>query len=107
MGAFLRSLLDPDTNWRSWSTLQHYASGVILCAIMDAVLGFSPGHALELNAWTAVIYEAGQTDASYNIKDGSGRRWAGRPGFGFGLMDIAAHMLGSLSWLAARLVLGV
>ncbi len=99
----LRDLLDPDTNWRSFDKVQHFASGLILCALFDAFLPRSVAFLLVL--WTAVVYEAGQTDAAYNIKDAGGHRYAGRPGFGFGFLDLAFGAGGALLYLGLRALL--
>lgn len=100
----LRDLLDPDTDWRSLATLQHFAACVFLGGLF---LGLMPyllwlvmaeptGAALLLVFWTASVYEAGQTDTAYSLRDGAGRRYAGQPGYGFGLMDLAAGMIGAI-----------
>ena len=101
----LRELIDPDRNWRSWATLQHYLSGFLLCGIFARFL--STGHALALVAWTSLVYEVGQLDVAYNIKDAGGRRYAGRPGFGIGPMDLLADMLGALTWIGAWMAIRV
>ena len=101
----LRDLLDPDRDWRTLATILHYAGCFVLCALFDALPGFvgiSLLGAFLLTVWTAAVYEAGQTDAAYSIKDAGGKRYAGRPGFGFGLMDLAAGILGALTWAIPR-----
>ena len=90
---FLLSLLDPDRDWRRFDKVQHAASGFVICLLSDAFLPL--GTALLLTLWTALVYEAGQTDVAFNLRDGSGRRYAGRPGFGFGLLDIAFGLAGA------------
>lgn len=108
----LRELLDPDRDWRSFATLQHF----LVCAVLGALfLALMPWFiwialalptlaALLLVLWTAVIYEAGQTDMAYSLRDSSGRRYAGQPGYGFGLMDIAAGMLGAGAYIVLRAI---
>lgn len=103
----LTDLLDPDTNWRSLSTILHYLSGLGLMLVFWPLLGLPWLQAFGWTFWTAVIYEAGQTDSAYNIKDAGGKRWAGRPGFGFGLMDIGACQLGAITATLAVLLVRV
>ena len=93
----LTDLLDPDWSLRSFDKAEHFAGGFALCLLFD---GFLPTiSALILTAWTAAIYEAGQTDTAYSLRDGAGRRYAGQPGFGFGLADLAVGILGALVWV--------
>lgn len=101
----LQDFLDPDTKWRSWATLQHYLSGFLLCGIFDAFL--ATGHAVALVAWTGLVYEVGQLDVAYNLKDADGQRYAGRPGYGIGPMDFLADMLGALTWVVVCQVVGL
>ena len=99
----LRDLLDPDVSLRSWDKVEHLAGGFALCLLFD---GFLPTiSALILTVWTAAVYEAGQTDVAYSLKDSSGRRYAGQPGFGFGLADLAAGILGALVWVGLHALL--
>jgi len=93
----LTDLLDPDWSLRSFDKAEHFAGGFALCLLFD---GFLPTiSALILTAWTAAVYEAGQTDTAYSLRDGAGRRYAGQPGFGFGLADLAVGILGALVWV--------
>lgn len=101
----LLDLLDPDRDWRSWDKVQHLAACFALCALFD-LLGFAAATAFVLTVWTAAVYEAGQADATYSIRDGSGRRYAGRPGYGFGLLDLGVGILGALCWLGLRALVG-
>lgn len=94
-------LLDPDTNWRSFATIQHFLSGLILMQLFHWGR-LSLAAAFWWTLYTAVVYEIAQTDIAYNIKDQNGERYAGRPGFGFSLMDIAASLLGAGLWLLGR-----
>jgi len=106
----LRDYLDPDRDWRSVATLQHFVVCFVLSclfvlllpAITWVVLGAPTLAAFLLVLWTALVYEAGQTDTAYSLRDGSGRRYAGQPGYGFGLMDVAAGMLGATLFLVVR-----
>jgi len=102
---WIKSLLDPDRDWRSWSTIQHYIGGFVLCGLAD--IGLSNWGAFLLTVWTGAVFEAGQTDATYSIHDSSGRRYAGQPGYGFGLMDEAAVTLGALTWVGVQLLVGL
>lgn len=96
----LRDLLDPDRDWRNLATVQHYLFGIIFCAMLDWRL--STWAAFTLTTWTGAVYEAGQADATYSLKDSQGRRYAGQPGYGFSLMDEGAVALGALTWIAGR-----
>jgi len=92
---WLLGLLDPDRNWRSFSTIQHFVSGPgYMLLYHNTIWHFPLWTAVTLTLWSAALYEIAQTDVAYNIKDAGGQRYAGRPGYGFGLMDIAATMLG-------------
>lgn len=97
---FLRGLLDPDTNWRSFSTIQHFIAGFLYMAIFDHYK--SQWESFWWTTYSAVLYEVAQTDIAYSIKDGSGKRYAGRPGYGFGLMDIGATWLGAGLYVLLR-----
>lgn len=99
----LTELLDPDMNLRSADKYQHAAAGFALSVLLNVL--FSCSTALAIVAYTAVVYEAGQTDTAYSLKDGSGRRYAGQPGFGFGLLDIAFGIAGALLFCLIRGVL--
>jgi hypothetical protein len=93
----LRDLLDPDRDWRSWSTIEHFLVGLILCCLFDSAL--PTWGAVLATIWTGAVYEAGQTDIAYSLRDSSGRRYAGQPGYGFGLMDLAADVAGAITWV--------
>lgn len=94
----LRRYLDPDRNWRSPDKLEHFAFGVVLCWLFTLAALSGPA-ALWWTAWSAVAYEAGQTDTAASAG------LLGKPGFGFGLLDIAAALAGALVYLAFRGVL--
>lgn len=98
-----KELLDPDLNLRSADKYQHAAAGFALCVLLDAL--FTCSTALALVAYAAVVFEAGQLDTAYSLRDGSGRRYAGQPGFGFGLLDIAFGVAGALLYCGLRAVL--
>lgn len=99
----LRDLLDPDRSLRAWDKVEHFAGGFAICLLFDGFL--STTAALLLTIWTAAVYEAGQTDTAYSLRDGSGRRYAGQPGFGFGLADLAVGILGALLWVGLHALL--
>lgn len=92
-----KDLIDPDRDWRSWATIEHYLICFVLCALFD--LPLTTWAAFLLTVWTAGVWEAAQTDSTYSIKDSTGRRYAGRAGYGFGLMDLAAGTAGALTWI--------
>jgi len=99
----LRELLDPDHDLRSFDKVEHFAGGFAICGLFSFFL--SPIAALWWTSWTAAIYEAGQTDTAYSLRDGGGRRYAGQPGYGFGLVDLAVGILGAIAWLGIRAAL--
>src|SRR5207247_7153024 len=99
--------LDPDRNWRSWDKVEHVLLLVAVTALLDA---FLPVLIAALVAFGfAVGLEAGQWDTARNpdvglrVPDGAGgwyyARPLGRPGFGFGLLDLAAGLVGIGAWL--------
>lgn len=96
----LTDLLDPDRNLRSWDKVEHAAFGFVLCCLFTFAL--SPLAAFWWTVWSGAIYEAGQTDVAYSLRDGSGRRYAGQPGYGFGLLDLACDVAGAALWLLLR-----
>lgn len=90
----LKQLLDPDTKILAFDKLQHFASGFIGAALLSLRYGFAETMILAL--LFGIVYEFGQTDIAYSIKDAGGNRYVGRPGFGFGLVDLAADVAGAL-----------
>jgi len=99
----LREWLDPDRDLRSFDKVEHFAGGFAICCLFSFFL--SPIAALWWTSWTAAIYEAGQTDTAHSLRDSSGRRYAGQPGYGFGLVDLAVGILGAIAWLGIRAAL--
>jgi len=97
-------LLDPDTEVWAFDKLQHYGLGGIGSMLyLHDLLGLSIGMSFILSATIAVIWEGGQTDVAYS------RRFSpdpllGRAGYGFGLLDIAAHLVGSLTYILVRAI---
>ncbi len=102
---FPLSLLDPDRQVFAFDKLQHFLSGIALCWIATVWLRFGIWGALLFVLYSAVLYEIAQTDVAYSIKDGSGARYVGRPGFGFGILDISAGMVGALLYVGLRWLL--
>jgi len=108
-----RDLIDPDWDWRRLATVQHFVACFALAflsvqltpAITWVALGAPTLFAFLLVLWTALVYEAGQTDTAYSLRDSAGRRYAGQPGYGVGLMDIVAGILGALLYLGIRALL--
>ena len=100
----LRDLLDPDGDLRSLDKLEHFVGCFVLCAFFD--LTFLPTFSAFLfTIWTAAVYEAGQTDVAYSLRDSSGRRYAGQAGYGFGWLDLVVGIVGALLWAGIRAVL--
>jgi hypothetical protein len=96
----LKDLLDPDRDWRSLDKVEHAALGFAVCCLATFLL---PGlQAFLFALWTGAVYEAGQTDTAYSLRDGSGRRYAGQPGFGFSFLDLAFDVAGAGLYLALR-----
>lgn len=65
-----------------------------MCALLTLILPV-----WEAVAWTTVIgfvYEGGQADVAYSQK------LLGKPGYGIGLIDLVADVLGALSWIGIR-----
>ena len=93
---FLLGLIDPDTNWRSFSTFQHFAGGGVgFMSLFNAVLHYSIHESFLFTLCAAVYYEIAQTDSVYSLGRMIGQKFVGLPGFGFGLMDIAASVVGA------------
>ena len=87
----LRDLLDPDTRLFSGDKLQHAAAFFVLAMLASTFLTPLPN--LVLMLWTGVIYEAGQTDVAVSLHR------TGQVGYGFGLLDLAADMVGASLWV--------
>lgn len=86
--AFFRSFFDPDRRWFSRDKLQHAVLSGLLCALLSVFFG--PLWALGATIWTGVVWELAQWDSARS----SGM--LGQPGYGFGLRDLAADVVGAL-----------
>ena len=102
-------ILDPDRNWRSPDKRRHvllfwFVTGVLTWfwpPIDAAVIAFLLGCALEAGQWDAVRdYQLG-----YINRDGDYVPALGQPGYGFGLLDLAANTVGIVAWLATYALL--
>lgn len=100
----LRDILDPDRDLRNLDKLEHFAGCFILCAFFDLTF-LATWSAFWFTVWTAAVYEAGQLDVAYSLKDSSGRRYAGQPGYGIGWLDWLVGAVGALLWVGVRAVL--
>jgi hypothetical protein len=106
--AFLGQFVDPDRVWFARDKYQHggflLAFGYLGARLAAATLPL-PALAVALvvlvvGCIVAVTYELGQTDTAYaSGKIYPGHGLLGRPGFGFGLLD--------LTWDLAGLVIGI
>lgn len=101
-------ILDPDRDWRSPHTRQHLLGCLIACLLLSwilpplvaAAIVLALGLGLELGQWdiargTPQLHEGGDPARPF------------LPGFGFGLMDLAADLAGTLIALALRGLLGL
>lgn len=93
----LSHLLDPDSRLWSVDKLQHFAKGYLTCLLLTLKLGLP--ESLALTAILAGVYEAGQTDTALALGQ------LGKPGFGFGILDIFVEVLGGLAWVATLAIL--
>lgn len=101
------SFFDPDTNWQSWATFQHFALGGIgFMLLFHHVLGYSQHEAFWFTLGAAVYYEIAQTDSVYSLGKMTGRHFVGMPGFGFSFLDIGASVLGAGLYLGVVSFLG-
>lgn len=100
----LRDILDPDRDLRNLDKLEHFLGCFGLCAFFDLTF-LSTGSAFLFTLWTAAVYEVGQLDVAYSLKDSSGRRYAGQPGYGIGWLDWLVGAVGALLWVGVRAVL--
>lgn len=91
--------LDPDRRWFSADKWLHLVGAALTCAAL-VLVGTQPLRAFAYTVVAGAIFELGQWDAL------RGTEYLGRPGYGFGLLDLAADALGALvAMLALPLVL--
>ncbi len=103
-----RDFFDPDRNWKSWDKLTHLLGSLVVCAIatlhfrwLDAALiTVALGIALELGQWQTAHNENVYYDAPGSRGLDEVVRPLGHVGFGFGLLDLAADIVGALLWVA-------
>jgi hypothetical protein len=84
-------VFDPDKSILALDKLQHLVGGFLVCL----VLGFWPA------VGACVVFEVGQWDVARGLtttKTNGGTQFL--PGYGIGLLDIAAGVLGAACWLA-------
>lgn len=92
------TFLDPDRRVFSRDKFQHFGGGLVvgfLLAWLEA-----PGRALLDTTAVGFIFEVGQWDAA------RGTPYAGQVGYGFGLLDWAAVILGGFCGVGIRLAIG-
>jgi hypothetical protein len=100
-----RNFFDPDRNWKSWDKVQHAFLALLLCALLTLhfsrleswLITLLVGAAWELAGWdvargTFVEHELGDMDRVYEPT-------LGHPGYGFGLLDLAAVAVGAFAWI--------
>lgn len=103
--SFLKSWIDPDRNWKSLPTFQHFLAGFGLLVLFHDFGGYPMGTAIFGMLWSALIWEIAQADVTHDLPAPDGAPYGGRPGYGFGPLDIGASCLGGLLYLGVRLVL--
>lgn len=90
------SFFDPDRRLFSKDKVQHFAGAAFIMLLALVVVPFveallpPPLRALALIFVIAATFEAGQWDAV------RGTEYLGRPGYGFGLLDLVVGMVGAL-----------
>lgn len=90
--AFFAHFFDPDRRWLSRDKIQHAVLSALLCALLSVFLG--PLWALGATIWTGIVWEIAQWDSARTAG------MLGQPGYGFGLRDLAADVIGALIILA-------
>ena len=102
---------DPDRDWRNWDKVKHVALLVAVTAGFDvfvpvllaAGLAFAFAVGLEAGQWDTARNPDLYLVAPQELVPG-GIRPLGRPGFGFGLLDLAAGLVGIALWVGGVLL---
>lgn len=101
----LRSYLDPDRQWRTLATLLHAVFGLLLGFVL-LLFGETLVRTLLVVLLVGAAFEVGQTDTVDDLAPEK----LGKPGYGFGVMDLLADLAGALLaiglWLLGGLLRG-
>ena len=94
------SILDPDTNWRSTDKVEHLVGGFAI-GVGALLAGASLVGSLAVVLFVGGAFELGQVDTARNpnvcYREGTSfGPLLGRPGFGFGVLDLGADLAGGL-----------
>lgn len=95
-------LLDPDTCWTCWDSVQHFGSGVAIDVGVHALFPKSTvWQRLGFNVVVGVVWELAQADVARSAN-------LSGPGHGFGFKDLAMDALGAIAgellWRGARIL---
>ncbi len=99
------NIFDPDKQWLAWDKAQHFIGGVIIAGVASLML--SDIQTLLVTVAIAIAFEVGQWDIARNcpichINNDITKPFM--PGFGIGLLDIAAGTLGAIFLLVIKAI---